>query len=218
MIASTLITNFNTYSDDNSELATTEIINVINKCLRKIVGERPWNFCKLPISATTDSNGYITLPTDFSQVAPNWAQDSTIWRPDTAVVYVGDPKIVFPIIPQDLAIQANFGQIYYPVGGFYNLINQYAYIDYANNRLVVNNQPNTTCYYSYKNFLPDITATTDTIPLPHDYVDVLLYAMLVDDTMIQKIDALKNLLTTNNNMYQEYLSNLRVWDSSLLNF
>lgn len=218
LTAQQIITNFGTYTDDNSELATTEQINVMNRILRKIANERVWSFLKVSTSGVTDSTGSITLPTNFGEIAANYAVDPTIMRADTPVVFVGaQNKVVYPVIPIELAIQANFGALNYPIGGFYGLTNQYAYIDYANNKLVVNGSNGDTCYYTYKKTIDEVLLPVNNIPLPQDYADVVLYGMLIDDTMIQKIDALKNLLPVNQEMYKDYLKDLRAWDSRALN-
>jgi hypothetical protein len=192
---------FNLYTDDSTELATAECILVINKVLRKIGKERDWYWLQKNYTSTL-TDYQVALPTDFhSFMSNNGSNDMTMNVADQAVVYVGNNP--FKIIPYSLQNDPNYQ-------------GDFAYTDTVN--IYVPNASTDSINYSYKSNMGQVTALTDVLPIPKDHEECILYGMLVDDIMIQKIDALSAMLPQTISMYQEHMSDLRYHNSKYFTF
>ena len=69
MLTSELITKFELYVDDGTELSSQEELDLANKIYYSICNYRPWEWLKKTVTGTI-SSGTITLPTDFAYMSP----------------------------------------------------------------------------------------------------------------------------------------------------
>lgn len=194
-----LINNFELYQDDTTELAEAEEISVLNKVLRKIGKERDWFWLNVNYSGTLVNN-QLTLPTDFTKFVSNHANNQVYNIGNENVVFVG--QTAYPIISSTLRFQPEYS------GNF-------AFLE--GNVLMVNNPTSNDVKFTYKKKMGQVTVVTDTLPIPVEHEDVLLYGMLIDDTMIIKLKDISSFLPQNMEMYKEHMGDLRVLNSQMYN-
>ena len=70
MDAQKIITRFQLYVDDGTELSTSEELDLLNKIYREVWTDRPWEFSKKSFSGVINGTT-ISLPTDFAYACEN---------------------------------------------------------------------------------------------------------------------------------------------------
>lgn len=198
MLGSEIIKKFELYTDDTTELAEQEELDLANKVLRKVYDIMPWEFLRKNATGVITAAG-IPCPADFLHLMPNYSDDLTSSLPDTAVVYVsGQPFKVIPMASRFGANIANNTCWYNPSTRYIEFKQSMAGASYN---------------YDYK-FLPDdISLTTEPIiPTSHYLV---VYGMLIDDSIILKMDKAKANLSENSAFYADNLTDLKSYNSKL---
>ena len=204
MDAQKIITRFELYVDDGTELSTSEELDLLNKIYREVWTDRPWEFSKKPFSGTINGTT-ITLPTDFAYICENarytdMAQNNYVRNSVPKIVWVGDK--------------------------YYRLINwsdrkQYenqdgvCWIDLVNNKLTFPISVSGTVEYDYV-FFPDDLAIDDEPLFPAMFHDVIYHGMASDDYMIQQFDKAKSYAAENRNKYNEWLDKMAMWNMNLI--
>lgn len=202
MTGSELITEFELYVDDTTELSSTEELALANKVYFKVLSNRPWRFLKKLFSGTL-SNGEVTLPSDF------WYMPIIEGYDDTGEY--GMEKFVVT-----LNSSGN-------VSGRYKVINfedqlQYinqkvAYIDLAANKLVFPSAPTDTSIRFFYIYKPD-ALTTGTSPIfPSQYHYIIPHGMVPEDMSYQLFDKGRSYAREHQAKYEDYLSDLAWYDS-----
>jgi len=219
-----IISKFELYLDDSSELSSTDELELVNKIYQEICDDRPWEFLKKPAAGTlttgVDSFGnaqyYISVPTDFREFAiNNQSNDNTVGTENNM-----SPKVIF------LSTQTN-GYTPWQVVNFsdrrqYLKSQGYAYLDMANSKIILCAAPNATDLtyeFDYIKIPPDLTAATVapySDPLfPARYWDAIYHKMAADDQIIQIFDRAHSYMAENQARYQKILLDMQYFNSNL---
>ena len=210
MITSEIITNFELFVDDTTELSAQEELSLANKIYRRVLNYRPWEFLKKEATGTLSTSvAYVSLPADFAYMAEN----NQYTNNSAAIDNNASPKVVF------------VGTNYNP----YQIINfsdrrqyrnqaGYAYIDIVNSRLVFTAQPTAAESYEFDYIHNPADLTTATSPIfPSRFHEIIYHGMASEDYIIQQFDKAKSYVVENQNKYLDYLRDMSYWNSQLIN-
>jgi hypothetical protein len=176
MTAEQIIKRFELYTDDTTELSTSEELDLLNDKLREIYEEKDWEFLRKTFSGTTESDGSILLPSDFDDLMVNHSSDDTSEFPNEKVIYSGDKKSIYRVIP---------------IGNRNKYINDSSvcWVDRVNSKIDFNKSigSGASVEFDYKQ-APDDLIISNTPILPTQFHKMIVFSMLVDDDIIQKSD------------------------------
>jgi len=207
MITSEIISKFELYVDDTTDLSTVEELALANKIYFKVCDERPWEFLKKEWTDATDGSNFRPLPDDFSYFFENNSytenNESVEDNKSSKVILVGGLKYI-------LVNWSDRRQ--------YSNRNNYCYVDFANNRLYFSIAPASGLPISadYIKVPPELSAN-DSPLFPARFHHIIYHGMAVDDMVIQLFDKARSYADANHKMYESYLSNMSYWNSNLLN-
>jgi hypothetical protein len=202
MTTAEIISKFELYVDDATELSSTEELDLANKIYQKVCSYRPWEFLKKTATGTIVS-GEITLPTDFAYVATNSQSTDPNVEQDTVTA----PKVVF--VGTDLAP--------------YRIVNfsdrrQYkeqnvCYIDPSDSKIKFIVTPTQTSYeFDYIKVPSDLIVGTSPI-FPARFHDIIVHGMASEDYIIQQFDKAKAYIQENAVKYSSILADMSYWNA-----
>lgn len=204
--ATEIITAFEGQVSDITELSTTEELALLNRIYQKICLDRPWEFLKTPAAGTvlTDATGsYITVPADFAYFALN--NQYPEYSGGVMFIVSGTSYSPTQIIP------FSDRRSFVSRGG-------YAYFDAASNIIRFTGTPSTGTYEFDYIKVPPVLAAGDTPIFPGRFHDMLVFAMSVDNDIIQLSPKAKSYAPENQAKYDSYFDDLKYWDSQLKSF
>lgn len=206
--AQDIISQFELYVGDTTELSTQEELALLNKIYFKVLDAKPWEFIKKEFSTTTNGTNSVNLPTDFKYFTENYNYTDNSYSTEISsapkVVYVGTQ--IFKII--------NWSD-----RNRYINTNGYCYVDIANRKLMFTT-PQTagqTVKADYI-YIPDKLTLSDSPVFPETYTPVIYHGMCVDDMIIQLFDKARSYSQENQMQYNSYLSSLALYNSNLQNY
>jgi len=205
MTGADIITKFELYIDDTTELSSVEELGVLNKRYRYVLNDRPWEFLKKEGTGTTSSSvPYVSLPADFAYLTPNQNYSTSDYPAQTPVVFVGTTYKPYRVVSWSDRRQ-------------YNNNDGYCYIDIVNNRLVFTKQPQNAeaITFDYIYNPEDITLATSPV-FPSRFHDMLFHGMCVDDFIIQQSDKAKSYAGENLASHDAILAQMGYWNSQLI--
>lgn len=210
MLASEIITKFEQYVDDTTELSTTEELALLNKIYQRVCMYRPWEFLKKSATGTLSTSvAYVSLPADFSYFTVNNQYTDNSYPIENNAA----PKVVF------------VGTNYEP----YQIINYsdrrqyrnqkgFAYVDIANSRLYFTLQPTSADSYEFDYMsLPTTLTASDTPSIPTRFQDIIYHGMASEDYIIQQFDKARSYQLENEAKYNQYLADMSFWNANLQN-
>lgn len=204
-----IIEKFELYSDDMTELSSDEELDLANSKISFICNLMPWEWLRKQFSGTINAQGSITAPTDFVRFLENYSENQTSDMPDTKVVYLGSGNTPYKVVP--MGGRNNFNQI----NGVYGSRNICWYNRPAGTIEFPSAQtPGTAVSFDYVQKAPAITLGTEPI-IPEDFHMMIVYLMLIDDEVIQKMGA-RSEAGKWNALYQQELTNLKAYNFSLI--
>ena len=197
MLTSEIITKFEVYVDDGSELSPIEELDLANKIYQQVCSYRPWEFLKKTHSGVI-VNGQIILPGDFAYMSNNYQSTDSNVSQET----VTSPKVIF--------IGTNLTP--------YRLVNfsdrrQYAnqnvcYIDPSDSKIKFIVTPTETTYeFDYIKVPTNLTVTTSPI-FPARFHDIIVHGMASEDYMIQQFDKARSYANENQAKYTSILKDM----------
>jgi hypothetical protein len=209
MLASAVLTKFEEYVDDATELSSSQELDLLQKVFNKVWTDRPWEFAKATVSGTfalTVPN--IPKPADFSYFVENdLTTDITAGVYNNAV-----PKVIF--------IGSNFAA--------YQIINWsdrrqyrnqkgYAYLDLPNSGITFTYTPTATDTYEfdYKKTPPTLVLTQEIPSIPSEYHDMLYHGMAVDDDIILRFAKAQSYAPDHQAKFDNYLRDMALWNANL---
>jgi len=198
-----LISYFEEYVDDTTELSPAQELALANKIYRRVLNDRPWEFLKKEYNTTTNG-GDITLPADFANFASNHSFTDHAIEQGGKYVFIGDTLIPYQIVNWSDRKQ-------------YRNIGQKCWLNVASNTLSFSVQPDSglavTFDYIYRP--ADLTLVTSPI-FPSDFHDIIYHGMAADDYMIQQFDKARSYAQENEANYRRYLDDLALYNSNLI--
>ena len=213
LTASQIITTFELFVSDVTELSSIEELALLNRVYLKVCTDRPYEFLKTQATGTvlTDSTGYyITPPADFSYfVANNSFTDNSIGVHNNAV-----PRVIFII--------ANSAYVPYQVINFsdrrqYYNRSGFVYYDTASNIIRFTGTPVGTSYEFDYIKIPALLTITDSPIFPGRFHEMLAFAMATDNSILQLDDKAKSYAQENNVKFASMKLDMDYWNSMLQN-
>lgn len=200
-----IVTRFDLYMDDTSELSSTESGALFDKIYNKVSTTKPWEGRKTEASGTLSTSvSYVTLPTNFSYLVSNanWTRSGEYGS--GPVILVGSNYRPYKVVNWSDRRQ-------------YRDADGYAYIDFANSRLYFTLQPVSAEAYEFDYIAtPTALAGGDSPWFPERFHDVIYHGMCVDSFIIQQSDKAKSYADEHEAKYKEYLDDMAYWNSQLI--
>lgn len=204
MIASEIITKFELFMDDSTDLSSDEELALLNKIYYKVCMERPWEFLKKSHAGTTTTDDYIALPSDFGYLTQNYNHTDSSYEASRPVVFVGSAYTPYQVVSWSDRRQ-------------YRDKSGYCYIDITNSRLYFTLNPGTglAVEFDYAS-TPTALALSDTPIIPARFHDMLYHGMCVEDNIIQQSDKAKSYAQENQQKYKSYFDDMCFWNANLI--
>tara|TARA_R110000868_G_scaffold3621_2_gene22738 strand:- start:8 stop:631 length:624 start_codon:yes stop_codon:yes gene_type:complete len=205
MIASEIITKFELFMDDTTDLSSTEELDLLNKIYTRVCMDRPWEFLKKAFTGTTSGTlTYISLPSDFAYLTQNANYTDSSYSASRPVIFVGSM-----FSPYQVVSWSDRRQYRDQIG--------YCYIDIVNSRLYFTFQPEEglAVEFDYSS-VPTALTLSDTPLIPSRFHDMLYHGMCVEDNIIQQSDKAKSYAQENQQKYKSYFDDMCYWNSNLI--
>jgi hypothetical protein len=208
MLASQIITSFETYVDDATELSSTQELALLQKVYNKVWSDRPWEFAKKPATGTLSTTvPYVALPADFEHLVEN-----NQYTDNTASYGSATPKVVFT----GSSYARTYQIINYSDRRQYYNQDGYAYIDLTTSRLVFTKQPIVADSYEFDyKAIADTLTTSSTPAFPARFHDMLYHLMAVDDDIILRFPKAQSYAPENQARGDSYLRDMAYWNANL---
>lgn len=208
--ATEIITSFELQVSDITELSTSEELYVLNRVYQKVCSARPWEFLKTPATGTMSGSGvdgyYVTMPSDFAFFSPNYSYtDNTISTQENSapvVIFIGTSYTPYKVVNYSDRRQY-LGQT------------GYAYLDYANSKIVFCGTPVSTTYSFDYIKVPATLIGASTPVIPTRFQDIIVYGMAVDDAILQLSPKATSYASENQAKYDSMMLDLAYWNSQL---
>lgn len=184
-----IITAFELYIGDSTELSTTEELALCQKVYNKILASEEWEFLKKEASGSVSGTD-ITQPSDFDRLT----SDQTI--------YLGT---------------ANHRRVVIPFQDRRQYLNNkgYVYYDARQEKFVFTASENDTYSYDYI-FVPPALDIVSSNPLfPKRFYDMVYHGMCVDSDIINLSDKARSYAALNQAKYDEILENAKSWNKKI---
>ena len=193
---------FHLYTDDTTELSTTEELALLNRVYLKICSNRPYEFLKTNATGSITS-GAITLPSDFLYLTEN-TQTTNIsvgqGEKVSKAIFVGTSKTPYKIINYSDRENGSSNE---------------AYIDYSASQIkFVDTTLSDTYSFDYIK-IPENLILDSTPIFPSPFHPAIGYGMATDGFIIQLFDKAKSYATENQAKYNSYISDLNYYNSQL---
>jgi hypothetical protein len=202
MTSQEIISQFQLYVDDSSELSTSEALSLLNKIYHKVCDEKVWEFLKTEATGTV-SGSTITLPDNFAHLTENYNYtDNSYSRQLNArpiVVFIGST-------PYQVINWSDRKQ--------YENNNSICFVDIAHNVLRFAVAQSGVYSFDYKSF-PDDLEIDDEPVFPARFHPMLAHGMAVDDMIIQLFPKAQSYAQENQANYQSYLNRMALWNANL---
>jgi hypothetical protein len=205
MTAAQIITKFELYLDDTTELSTQEELDLLNKVYRFWNSAHTWEGTKSEFSDTTSTSvSYVALPSDFLYLTANNDYTDSSYEAGRPVVFRSANYSPYPVVSWSDRRK-------------YRNSEGYAYIDFPNSRLEFTKQPTVVeaVEFDYHAQQADLTSG-DTPWFPVEYHDALFHFMAADDFIIQQSPKAKSYREENLNSAVDILNNAKYWNSQLV--
>jgi len=205
MTKAEIITKFNLFMDDTSELSSVEESDLFDKVYRRINSDRPWEGTKQEATTTTSTTvPYVDLEDNFLFLTANYNYTENNFEAGMPVVFRGSNFSPYKVVSWSdrRRYRDNEGV---------------AYIDVANSRLYFTKQPTSVEPVEY-DYHGQATALTDTDSpwFPAEYHDVIYHFMCVESFIIQQSPKAKSYMMENIKMGEDILERMQWWNSNLV--
>lgn len=193
--AQDIITKFELYAGDETELSSQEEIDLLQKIYNEVCEADEWEVLKTEFTGVQSTSvPYVALPSNFIQMMKNKDRNQK-------VVYVGAKYDPYYVITFDERRN-------------YRDQKGYCYVDVATSRLYFTRQPDSaeSIEFDYLAYPPVLT-TSSVLVFPPRYWDVFYFGMLLDNDIIQMNDKRRAYEKENTLEFQKILQNMRNWNA-----
>lgn len=206
-----ILKNFEKQVDDVTGLATSEELMVLNRVVQTIC-TIPFEFLKSNKTGSIITSGgvsYIDLPADFQFLTINADYTENYVSDDIGkakkVIFVGSNYTPYQVINWSDRRQ-------------YRDQPGYCYIDFASSKIYFTKTPTegTTYDFDYCKIHPTLTISDAPI-WPERFDDIPVYAMAVQNDIIDQSPKAKSYAKENNSLYANRLHDMKSWNKKLLN-
>lgn len=208
MLSSEIITGFEQYVDDATELSSTQELTLLQKVYDQVCMDADWEFLKAVASgsfALTTPN--IALPADFSHLCENNSYtDNTQSTENNAV-----PKVIFIS-----SAYTPFQVINWSDRRQYRNQNGYAYVDLPNSGITFTATPAAIDTYEFDYIKTPAALTLVTSPLmPVRFHPMLYHLMAIDDEICLRFPRAQSYAVDNKARADSYKADMAMWNASL---
>lgn len=204
--ASQIITDFNLYIDDMTELSSTEELALLNRVYKNIASMKAWELFKKAHAGTTSTSlPYIELPSDFAFLTQNYNYTETASNAgENPVIFVGSTYKPYKVVSWSDRRQ-------------YRDQDNVCYIDIVDSRLYFAKQPTVAeaVEFDYIYTPADLT-TGDTPVIPTRFQPMIFHAMCIDDFIIQMSDKAKSYQREHEAKFKSYYDDMCMWNARLI--
>lgn len=192
MDSAKIISKFELYVDDGTELSATDELELLNKKYQEVCSIMPWEFLKKGFSGTISGTS-IDLPTDFQYILETEV-NATVGR----FVFMGDRY--FQLVNfQDRRLYQNSG---------------YCWVNLGTSKLEFSESLSGTITYDYVH-IPDDLELDDEPIFPKRFHHILYHLMASDDYAIQQFDKAKSYANENEAKAEKILEQMKIWNANL---
>lgn len=204
MTTQDIITSFETYVDDTTELSSDQELTLANKIYRRVLNAKVWEFLKKEFIGVTDGTDSITLPADFMNMLENYGYTDNTIEQGGKYVFIGTELIPYKVVNWSDRKQ-------------YRNDKHICYIDIVAGVLKFPITPDAGLDVSFDYIYRPADLTPSTSPIfPSDFHDIIYHGMAVDDYVIQQFDKARSYANENKAMYDNYLADLSSYNSKLI--
>ncbi len=199
-----IIKRFELWTDDQTELSTDEELFLANQKANEIYNANVWEFLRKGATGSF-AGGEIDLATvapDFKHLMQNYSKDTSYPTPTETVVFVGGAP--FQVIPMAMRTQMQGRNV--------------CYVDIVANKIKFTQASiGGNFEFDYQYQPTDFTANTSpAFPANVESGMVVVYAMLLDDDIIQKTEKGRTNIKENAAQYSRLLSNLKSYNAKFM--
>lgn len=195
MTKEAIITKFELYMDDMSELSSTESEELFDKVYNRVNAERPWEGTKTEYSGTAP----VTLPSDFLFLVQNYNYTDES-------EYAGAPVVFVDNDPVKVVSWSDRNR--YTTG--------VAYLNMRANTLDFKDTvTGDTVVFDYHASMPELL-TTETPWFPSVFHDVIYHGMCAEAFMMMQADKSKSYAQEHLAWYNKYLGDMALWNARLI--
>lgn len=195
MTGQDIIDKFNLFVDDQSELSSSEELDLLNDKYYTVCDDRDWEWLKATYTGTSSASvAYVALPTTFKKLSPN--------KDNKSVVFVGTDYSEYQVIP------FSSRRDYRDQDGF-------CYLDMVNRRLYFTLQPTAAeaIEYDYISKPTALTVSTEPIITTERFGTMLAHAMATEFPSIEQSNKLTSYQSDYAKFYADTLHDLALEDA-----
>lgn len=187
-----IITAFELYIGDETELSTVEELALLQKKYNEILMSEEWEFLKK--TATGNISGTdITQPVDFDRMTSDQH------------IYLGSNENIYNVIP-------------FTDRRKYRGLDTTFYYDALNEKFVSTKTLNDSYSYDYIYVPPALDLVSSNPVFPIRFYPMLFQAMCIDSDIINLSDKARSYAGQNQQQYQSYLDSMKSWNKKLSGF
>lgn len=187
-----IITAFELYIGDETELSTAEELALLQKKYNEVLASEEWEFLK-KVATGSVSGTDINQPSDFN----NLTTDQTI--------YIGTGSKDFKVVP-------------FTERRKYANQTGYFYYDALNEKFVSTQSLNDTYSFDYIYVPPQLDLVSSNPIFPIRFYDMLYHAMCVDSDIINLSDKARSYSRENRDKYESILADMKNWNKKISAF
>lgn len=184
-----IISKFELFIGDSTELSTTEEVDLVQKVCTKIYNSDEWEFLKKEATGTINGTE-ISQPSDFDR-------NLSVQR-----IYIGTNKREFIQVPFDRRRE-------------FDNQNGYFYYDARQGKFIFTVAQNDTYSFDYL-YIPDAVDLVSSNPvMPVRFYDMVYHAMCLDSDIINLSDKARSYAQVNEAKYASILADMQSWNKKI---
>lgn len=203
--AGDIITKFELYMDDTTELSFDEELDLLEQKYQEVSSEVDWESLKKAYSGTA-SGLTLSLPSRFSHLIENYSySDANTEYANGPVIFVGSNYDPYQVVNwSDRRRYRDHSNI--------------AYLDLPNNNLVFPVAPSSgaAVEFDYIEYPASIDSTDDVPWIPERFRSILFYLMCTDDTIIQQSEKALSYKNENEQRAEAVMNRMKMWNAKLI--
>lgn len=208
MTAEQIISEFEKYVDDTTELSSDDELILLNKIYQKICDNRPWEFLKKEGSGVMTTTTSIPVPDDFAYFVENRLMT------DNSDNFDNDARPVGILINGNKWLQI----INWSDRRQYKNRDGYAYYDARQNTITTTYAQPAGANYSFDyKMVPPTLLIAGTPLFPSRFHPMIYHFMASEDMIIQLFDKARSYANENSSKAKSFFEDMCTWNANLIN-
>lgn len=190
MLAETIIANFNTYTDDMSQLSSSQEYALLNKKYKEVANHSEWEWLR-DIASVVIANNEIAMPANFKRLAEEFDTNKAgLYDGFRYFFWIGDTP--YPIV--NMKDRRRF--------------DTYAYFDRKNSKIVLQDLTIAgTAQFDFYGKVTDLVAGQSPV-FDDDYHPVLYHMMAIDHEIIDQSEKARSMRGEHEAAIKQYLEDM----------